>query len=65
MISFGELGLDRLQLTDERVVVGVGDRRLVVDEVAAVVLLDLVAQRRDPRIDLGWHRHAMQTTGGV
>ena len=45
-VQFGMLGLDGAQLTDQRVVVGVGDRRRVVHVVRLVVRGDLDAQSR-------------------
>ena len=46
--QLGVLLLERPQLPDEVIVVGIGDDRRVADVVPLVVLEDLVAQRRGP-----------------
>ena len=61
--QLGELGLDLAQLPHQRVVLGVGDRGVVVDVVPPVVLLDLGAQVVDPLLDLRGPSHCGQHTG--
>ena len=62
--QLGVLFLERLQLAEQRVVLGVADRRLGLDVVAEVVARDLLAQLGRPRALCRRGRHARSVPSG-